>query len=161
MIYIILTIIGIIATLIVKSTWSQKGQIIFIFSVLILGLLLFFGITYLLEETDIIEKGDSSFLTQIPWLEIGLYFSMIAGMAAKYFYDAIGTGRRKKITFRKWRFLKPMFVSPLVFGTVYASMDKIESIVLVLLFAFQNGFFWQTVMNKPEGRNDTPPVKAS
>ena len=150
MIYIILTVIGLIATLLIKSDWSEKTQIIFVLSTLLLGLILYFGISLVLENIGIIEKGDSSFLAHIPWIEIGLYFSMIAGMASKYFYDAIGTGRKKKIVIRKWQLFKPIFISPLVFGTIYASIERIASVALLLVFAFQNGFFWQTVLNKSD-----------
>ncbi|MBN2090701.1 hypothetical protein JW964_13905 [candidate division KSB1 bacterium] len=148
MVYLILTITGIVATLLVKKAWSQKTQIIFILLALVLCLVLFFSIKFIFQTYDIVEKGDSSLFSQIPWLEIALYFIMILGMAGKYFFDLIGTTKKNKIIINKWQLIKPLFISPLVFGTIYASIESITSIVLLVIFAFQNGFFWQTVLNK-------------
>jgi len=91
--------------------------------------------------------------TQIPWFEFMLYFVMIAGMAAKYLYDAIGEGN--KIQFQKWQFIKPIFVSPLIFASIYALIEKGTSkpLILLLIFSFQNGFFWQTVLYKAQPKN--------
>ncbi|GAK61686.1 hypothetical protein U27_01587 [Candidatus Vecturithrix granuli] len=220
MIYIVLSLIGILATLVIRDTWGQKKQIAAILCSLLLGGILFLGVYYLLEETGIIEKGGSSFWAKISWREIGLYFSMIAGMFAKYVYDWIGSGSyftltqqsleniekkgmpqksieklkrlenltfkkeneflqavnlikeqseenqlvgyeelvlkyaknegNRKIEFQKWQLFKPILVSPLVFGVIYGSMDENMPIILLLIFAFQNGFFWQTVMNKQQ-----------
>lgn len=144
--YIILFLIGIVATILMKSTWSKRKQIFFIFSSLIFGLLLFYGIGYILEYFGAIKKSGFSFFARIPWLDIILFFCMIAGMAAKYFYDTIGSGN--KLVFKKWQLFKPMLISPIVFGTIYRSTDTSTSVILLLIFAFQNGFFWQTVLNK-------------
>lgn len=150
MVYIILSILGILATITVKSKWNYKIQTFFMFFVLIIGSFLFLGIVFSLEYMGIIEKGAASFFVQIPWIEIALYFVMIAGMEAKYIYDWIGSGKGRQKKFQKWQMLKPMFVSPLVFGSIYASMSEISSFVLLFVFAFQNGFFWQTVLQKTE-----------
>ena len=71
---------------------------------------------------------------------------MVAGMAAKYLYDAIGEGNAPKL--QKWQIVKPFLVSPIVFGVIYATMDESTSYLLLLIFSFQNGFFWQTVLSK-------------
>ncbi len=80
MIYIILSIVGIMATLLVNSEWSTKGQAIFILTSIIIGQSLFFGIYFFLENQGllVIEKGDPSFERQISWFEISLYFTMIS-----------------------------------------------------------------------------------
>jgi len=223
MIYIVLTLVGVLATFAIKDTWGQKRQIVFILCSLPLGLVLFLAVYYFLEESGAIEKGVMSIWTQVPWREIGLYFSMIVGMAAKYFYDWIGSGsylmltqqaiedltkrgmpqeiieklklleslkfrkesdflqavnivrepseknqligyeelmltyarcgRSRKLEFQKWQLFKPILVSPLVFGAVYGGMDEKTPIIFLLIFAFQNGFFWQTIMNKQPPQN--------
>ena len=109
------------------------------------GLILYIAID-LMAKPDVIKKGSASWMAEIPWFEIGLYFVMLAGMAAKYFYDAIGESN--KIHFQKWQFIKPIFVSPIVFGLIYGGLAKETSIVVLLIFSFQNGFFWQTVLYK-------------
>ncbi len=150
MIYIILSVIGILALLAVQPKWNENTQVIFVVSSIFIGLATCLATWFILENTGVIEKGISSFWSQIPYLEIGLFFSMIVGMAAKYFYDAADAmGRKKKIVFHKWQFFKPMLVSPIVFGTIYANIQQNTSAILLLIFAFQNGFFWQTVLNKP------------
>ena len=148
MVYIILSIIGILAVLLLKSNWTQKRQIIFIFAILTIGLIIIISINFFFfYKNDVIEKGISSFLKkEIPWLDIGLYFIMLLGMASKYFFDAIGEEERPKIN--KWKLFKPIFVSPIIFGTIYGSIGKYNSAVLLLIFSFQNGFFWQTVLAK-------------
>lgn len=145
MAYLILSILGLIAVLLVKSDSNRKKQVIFIFAVIVGGSIAYIIID-LMMRPDVIEKGPSSMLSEIAWLEISLYFVMLAGMAAKYFYDAIGEGNT--IQFQKWQFMKPIFVSPIVFGAIFVAMDESTSALLLLIFSFQNGFFWQTVLNK-------------
>ena len=145
MAYIILSIIGLVAVVLVKSNWNREKQAIFFLSMLLGGLIVYIIID-LMAKPDVIEKGPASWVAEIPWFEIGLYFVMLAGMAAKYFYDAIGEGN--EIHFRKWQFIKPIFISPIVFGLIYGGMGEGTSVVLLLIFSFQNGFFWQTVLYK-------------
>ncbi len=145
MIYIVLTIIGIVAVWVVRPGWSKKAQIIFILSAIVGSLVLFLCADFFRAQ-DVTQRGISSFLTQIPWLDIGCYFVMLVGMSAKYLFDAIGEGN--KIKFEKWQLFKPMLVSPIVFSAVYGSIGENSPITLNLIFAFQNGFFWQTVLNK-------------
>ncbi|MEW6608833.1 MAG: hypothetical protein AB1414_15545 [bacterium] len=148
MVYIALAIIGIVAVWVVRAQWSKKGQIIFLLTTLIGGLVLFICADFfLLQPPDVTQRGVSSFLAQIPWLEISLYLLMLSGMAAKYFFDAIGE-EGKKIELSKWQLFRPMLVSPIVFGVVYASIGESTPVIVNLIFAFQNGFFWQTVLNR-------------
>jgi hypothetical protein len=51
----------------------------------------------------------------------------------------------KEIT---WQFIKPFLVSPMIFGAVYAMIPETTSALLLLIFAYQNGFFWHTVLYK-------------
>jgi hypothetical protein len=147
MAYIILTFVGVAALLLVKKDWQQKRQIIFVCSIIILGALLYALIDiFVLQSRNNITKGD--IFAKIPWLEIGLYFIMLLGMASKYLYDAIGEKNRKKIKFNKWQFLKPFFVSPMIFAAVYSTIPESTSTFLLLIFAYQNGFFWHTVLYK-------------
>jgi len=145
MAYVILSLIGLAAVLLVGSNWKQHKQILFISMAIVCGTVLYVIID-LNFTGGMVEKGSGSFWENIPWKEIGLYFAMVAGMAAKYFYEAIGEGNT--ISFRKWQFLKPMFISPLVFGAIYTQTPPSASGVFLMIFSFQNGFFWQTVLAK-------------
>jgi hypothetical protein len=147
MAYIVLSIIGLLALVLVKKDWQQKKQIIFICSIIILGALIYVLIDiFILQSRNGITKGN--FFAKIPWLEIGLYLIMLVGMASKYLFDVIGDKKRKKIKFNKWQFIKPFLVSPMIFGAVYAMIPETTSALLLLIFAYQNGFFWHTVLNK-------------
>lgn len=146
MAYIALSIIGVLAVIAVRQRWKLKKQLVFILSVLLLGLVAYLcADLFFLESNDVISKGAGS-ETSIPWLEMALYFIMIVGMVAKYFYDAVGQG--SKVDFQKWQFLKPILVSPIVFAAIYGGAGEDASLMLLLIFAFQNGFFWQTVLTK-------------
>lgn len=145
MVYIILSIIGVAAVALLKPNWGTRKQLIFILAPLLTAMVVYVIIDFSTSEFPI-EKGRSSLLSAIPWFEISLYFVMIAGMSAKYLFDAIGDGN--EIKFQKWQLIKPVFISPIVFGVVYSGLEKETSRMLILLFSFQNGFFWQSVLTK-------------
>lgn len=146
MAYIVLSVIGLVSVLLLRSGWNGKKQASFFLLILVIGLILYGVINLIRLQTGDVPKGATSVLSTIPWLEIGLYFVMLIGMAAKYFYDAIGEGN--KIQFQKWQFIKPILISPLVFGTIYSGLGEQTAKLLLLIFSFQNGFFWQTVLYK-------------
>jgi len=147
MAYIVLSIVGLLALVLVKKDWQQKRQIIFVCLVIFLGALVYVLIdVFILQSGNGITKGD--FFDRIPWLEIALYFIMLMGMASKYLFDAIGDKKRRKIKFNKWQFIKPFLISPMIFGVVYSTIPETTSTFLLLIFAYQNGFFWHTVLYK-------------
>jgi hypothetical protein len=143
--YFVLSVIGIVAVLLVRAGWSRSRQILFILIGIIAGLVVYLVIDIGLGPGTI-QKGPAAMFGQIPWLEISLYFIMLLGMAAKFLFDAIG--HRKTVTFNKWQLLKPVLVSPMVFAAIYSSIGKDGPSVLLLIFSFQNGFFWQSVLKK-------------
>lgn len=149
MAYIVLSIIGLTALLLVNKNWQQKRQIIFVCLIIVGG-----GVLYLLVDIFALQsnggttKGIEDIFSKIPWLEVGLYFIMLLGMASKYLYDAIGEKNRKKIKFNKWQFIKPFLVSPMIFVTAYSMIPEATSPFLLLIFSYQNGFFWQTILYK-------------
>jgi hypothetical protein len=145
--YVILSLIGIVAVLVLKSDWNWKQQMGFILSAIIIGSIVLVIIEKLNSN---IHKGPPS-ADDISWFEMFSYLCMVAGMAARYFFDAFGKGN--KFRFQKKQFFRPLLISPIVFGIVYLSMDENTSKPLLLIFSFQNGFFWQTVLNKDEVRD--------
>jgi hypothetical protein len=118
----------------------------------------------------ILKCHDPGIQKERPWFEVSLYFVMLLGMAAKYCYDAIGEG--SDLNFQKWQLFKPMLVSPLVFGAIYGNMGEQTPRLLLLIFSFQNGFFWKTILDKtPQAgtthslgtaqRNQAPPQNSA
>ena len=78
---------------------------------------------------------------------------IIVGMIAKVVFDQIDKASalelRELLDWRKC--IKALIVSPLVFGTFLAianfeNLDQTQ-VIVILLSAFQNGFFWQTVLS--------------
>jgi len=146
MFYIILSLIGIAAVVALRQTWKQQFKIFFVLAAIIIGsvVLVLTNYGYLISKGFIL-KG-SPIIDEVPWIEIGVYFAMLLGMAAKYFYDAIGEGN--KIVIQKYQLIKPFLVSPIVFGMIYGGLGENTPALMLLIFSFQNGFFWQTVLVK-------------
>jgi hypothetical protein len=136
------------------SRWKPSRQVAFLLAVLLLGC-----VGVLVVETPVgrdpgtLRQGTGR--SPLPWFEISLYVAMLLGMAAKYGYDAIGEGSH--LTVQKWQLVKPMLVSPMVFGAIYGNMGGRTPPLLLLIFAFQNGFFWKTVLEKTPQASTTRP----
>ncbi len=149
MAYIVLTFLGLLALILVRKSWPQNTQFIFVGLVIIVGILVYTLVDlFILAPNGAIEKGIGNIFSKIPWLDIGLYLVMLLGMASKYLFDIIGDKPKKKLTFNKWQFIKPFLVSPIIFVTVYALVPENTSSLMIFVFAFQNGFFWQTLLYK-------------
>jgi hypothetical protein len=72
---------------------------------------------------------------------------MLAGMAAKTLFDSITRDRPVE-----WeRFLAPLLVSPLVYGVILSMIRSSSGHLPMLIFGFQNGFFWQDVLAGAQG----------
>jgi hypothetical protein len=87
---------------------------------------------------------------------------IIVGMIAKVVFDQIDKASALKIReLLDWRkCIKALIVSPIVFGTFLAlanfeNLDQTQ-VIVILLSAFQNGFFWQTVL--PTGAKKAKPA---
>ena len=82
-----------------------------------------------------------------PEAAIGLMFvCVLLGIAARYFFR-----QRGKFSWRA--FLKPMCISPMVLLPLVGSVEGstgLQSIQLISfgVIAFQNGFFWEVVLEK-------------
>ena len=147
--FIILTLTGIIAILTVNQNWKPLTQTIFITCTFIAGTALAITVTvYMLISSPGIPKSSWNRFDEVSWFDILLYFIMLLGMASKYIFDKIGDKKRKKLRFNKFQFFKPFLVSPIIFGSVYSQIPENASLVLLLVFSYQNGFFWQTILYK-------------
>jgi len=90
-----------------------------------------------------------------PWRELLLFGVMVLGMAGKYFWDLIERRRESrrakgsrspKLQFDWLDFLQPLLISGIVFAGVLR--EGPHEAVGSVLFSFQNGFFWQTVLKR-------------
>jgi len=149
MAYIVLTLIGLIAILMVKKEWPGGKQVLFILAFLLVGWLGYLAVDILvLEDGTVISKGAGEILANLPWQDIGMFFAMLVGMASKYLFDIIGEKKKRRITFNKWQFLKPFLVSPIIFGTILTQVPEKMPVFTLLILSYQNGFFWHTLLYK-------------
>lgn len=148
MVYVGLVLAGLIILLLLRPSWRPKVQLyVGLSSLVISGFMLVYLTSDIYSLGDSIQKGPNFFSTMWEGIfEALLYFAMILGMAAKYLFEAIGEDN--SFEFRKWQFLKPFLVSPIVFGVVYGTIDVSASKLPLFIFSFQNGFFWQTILAK-------------
>jgi hypothetical protein len=85
-------------------------------------------------------------------LHIGSFISIVAGMVAKNLFDLFKK-KRKWLGTKKFAFklLPSLVISPIAFlgflRTAEISLSDDLSLLVVFLFAFQNGFFWEDVLS--------------
>jgi hypothetical protein len=85
-----------------------------------------------------------------PWSGLAYFVTLVIGMLAQALWQAIQRRRgQHPPAFDKWEFIKPALVAPIVFLAVYHNISEPKITTVMLLFSFQNGFFWQTVLRKP------------
>jgi hypothetical protein len=85
---------------------------------------------------------------------------MLVGIFASFVFAKSKDAKARGVSFsiglaeitRDWEFLGALFVSPLIFNSVYALTQQNPETLGDFLLAFQNGFFWQTVLSGIVGR---------
>lgn len=116
-------------------------------------------------ELSLLPKEDEKFLKQIAKnapspqkaqnqeltiTSILLFICMILGMLAKTLWDAIeNRNSSSSVNIDLWNLVKPMLISPIIFGAVMAiQADNSPNSLPTYLLSFQNGFMWQTIFSK-------------
>ncbi len=149
MAFIILTIAGVLAVILVKQEWQRKKQFMFIGAFMAAATLVFLVIEIITaKSTGEISKGAVDIMAEVAWVEIGMYFAMVLGMISKYIFDAIGNRKRGRLKLYKWQILKPILVSPIIFAGIYTQLPEKTAPFILILLSFQNGFFWHTLLYK-------------
>ena len=86
-----------------------------------------------------------------PWVALCYFASMVVGMLAQTIWLALQQRAAGAApTFDKWEFVKPALVAPIVFIAAYHTITDANFKTMTLLFSFQNGFFWQTVLRSQQ-----------
>ena len=84
-------------------------------------------------------------------LTLGSFFAIILGMVGKNVFD-LWQGDRGSIKGILSHAVPALIISPVVFLTFIKNadlgVDSNSGMIVLYLFAFQNGFFWQDVMSK-------------
>lgn len=71
-----------------------------------------------------------------------LFVAMLGGIVANYYWTN-GFGSSLELD----KFWKPVVISPIIFLSVYVAVAKQARGLVPVLIAFQNGFFWQTILS--------------
>jgi hypothetical protein len=89
-----------------------------------------------------------------PWGIVLLAVLMVAGIFSSFVFEkakqegrgvtAVGPALRS--IFNDFQFVAALFVSPLIFNSIYALTNQNPETIGDFLLAYQNGFFWQTVL---------------
>ena len=81
-------------------------------------------------------------------LKWSCYFvATVAGILFKSLWDSSSL----KALF-KFSNVKPILIAPIVFYGVYATVNTLSDNLLAVLIAFQNGFFWQSILRNEENK---------
>ena len=78
-----------------------------------------------------------------------LYAAMLFGMLGVSWYDAL-EGPPEETIDPQWSraFVRSAIVSPIIFFAVYKIAQDQPDGAVALLLAFQNGFFWKTILER-------------
>lgn len=102
------------------------------------------------ENRENESTSTSLTLTQKTSLYITLFLTMIIGMLAKTTYDVLTQSADATGTIQEY--IIPVLISPIAFGSVLNAASKGMKIdISTYIFAFQNGFFWKTVLTNGNG----------
>jgi hypothetical protein len=93
-----------------------------------------------------------------PWKELITFAVMILGMVCRTLSQAIEQRRvltvadksTQPIGIDKWDMIYPFLVSFITFGGLLSQIREQTMGLTMLVFAFQNGFFWQTLIGRLE-----------
>ncbi|MEM8809853.1 MAG: hypothetical protein AAGF01_27860 [Cyanobacteria bacterium P01_G01_bin.38] len=86
-----------------------------------------------------------------PVIVIRLFFITLCGIFFKIIWDS----QTLESVFR-WRTFKPVFIAPIVFYAVYLISKDITDPIVDILLAFENGFFWQALLEAREAKYQMP-----
>lgn len=148
----------------ISAKEETKTKTIFI-SVIISAVLLLSGLFFSFVAVISVRNflGPDSWYEASPFKELILFFLMGLGMLARVLTLAIeqrkkrqaklAKGARNKVGIEidKWDLVYPFLSSAIVFGAVMEIVGNSELAFPIVLLAFQNGFFWQTIIGKQEG----------
>jgi len=80
------------------------------------------------------------------WDNLWMFLAMLLGMSGKYFYDGFD---KDEFKFELKKFIRPLFVSPMIFLLILTLIDVKElidigtlNITKIVLLSYLNGFFW-------------------
>jgi hypothetical protein len=77
-----------------------------------------------------------------------IYCAMLLGMISDWILKSIGNKKRiKDVSFSVLELIRPLLVSPMVFLAIWSLLKDQPFGVVHFIVAYQNGFFWQSILN--------------
>lgn len=134
----------------------------------VIGLTFLTGSTYMTLiylETHLRGLGFDTATTNVSLAQVGyLAAAMTIGLTASHVFQRASAvpdhkfhiGRTIRDMPARGRFWMALAVSPLVFHTVLLGVGDTELTFAHYLLAFQNGFFWETVIGRPSDLQADP-----
>jgi hypothetical protein len=100
-----------------------------------------------------------------PYKYFILYAIMMVGMVTNVLVDAVGDVRKRRsecrteeqrklirLTVSRYDFLYPFLLSFLTFGWLYIKVADQSLTMIILIIAYETGFFWDSVINSLKGK---------
>jgi hypothetical protein len=104
--------------------------------------------------------GEVVWYRQTPWKHLLLFGAMLLGMVSNTLFDYLDArikarkaGRHSMPKLHWEEMLLPLVVAGVVFGYFWGKHSGEEMGLAPLLLSFQNGFFWQSVLDKVRSRD--------
>jgi hypothetical protein len=157
--FVIIAAIGVVILIVAGifrfQWWAQGGIGLAVTTVVV-------GLFYIVSEPS--SLGHNSFviarLNESPLKELVLFLIMLLGMLARMLSLAIeqhqsakAAGRRINpklgLKLDRWDFIYPTLFAVPTFCGLLSQLPSQALSLAVLALAFQNGFFWQTILKKP------------
>ncbi len=101
----------------------------------------------------------SSWLDSTPYRQLTLFFLMLFGMGARVLSVAIEQRNKTKknetsaaLAVDRWDFVYPLLFAVPTFGLLQSQIQAETLSWQDAVLAFQNGFFWQTVLKRQDAK---------
>ncbi len=123
---------------------------LFVLAVPIFGAYLIF---FTMTEVQHSERGFSSLdIEAMSTRIIVVSLASVFGILSKLALDALQIGAPRLLPFFRVstiffrRILSAVIICPLVILPLYSMLQELDDVILLALFAYQNGFFFQTIL---------------
>jgi hypothetical protein len=130
--------------------WGLAGLLILLAILLVLFLQGLGELPWLAQSRDASNWYDAS-----PWREAILFAILLVGMLARGVFDVLNdytrarsASSRQPIRKRLARIIAPIFPAILLFQPVLSLAENRKLAWPLLVFSFQNGFFWDAFFSK-------------
>lgn len=126
----------------------------FLIQAVLIGVIVY-GFHYYLGYWDSLEHKFTLDYSEV-FVLIGLYLATTLGIVGNHFFGLIKgpKERGKQSKFKLLPALRPLIISPIIFIAVLsqfnkmgAQIDSATALAMQLGLAFQNGFFWKTILD--------------